>query len=151
LPSTSTAGASGSVFAVDANALIAALLRGKAMRIVTAPRLAFFTTVRTTWEVERYLPELAAELSRRGVRIEAEEVRATFRSLPIVALPESFYESQLAQARSLMEARDPDDVDILALALRLQVPLWTNDRHFRGLSGVQALTTVDMLSVLQSS
>ena len=101
MSSTSTGGAAGSVFTVDANALIAALLRGKA--------------------------------------------------LPIIALPESFYSSRVPQARDLIARRDPNDVDIPAPALRLQIPVWTNDRHVQGLSGVQAATTAQLLARLPST
>src|SRR5437763_216892 len=42
--------------------------------------------------------------------------------------------------------RDPDDIDVLALALRLQAPLWSNDRDFER-TGVEQMTTPDLLKL----
>lgn len=151
MSSTSTSGAAGNVFAVDANALMAALLRGKAMRVLTSPGTVFFTTVRTTWEVERYLPDLATVLARRGIATDAEEQRARFHALPLIAMPERVYQDRLPRARRMIADRDPDDADLLALALHLDIPIWTNDRDFFGLSGVRAINTAEMLSLVTHS
>jgi predicted nucleic acid-binding protein len=148
LSSTSTSGAVGSVLAVDANILISALRRGKAMRLLTSPRLVFLTTIRTTWEVERYLPTLASELSARAVVVDHVQLRERFHSLPLVALPESFYSALLPEARRLIERRDPTDADILALTLRVSVPLWTNDHHFDGIAEIRTVTTAELLALL---
>jgi predicted nucleic acid-binding protein len=43
--------------------------------------------------------------------------------------------------------RDPDDVDVLALALYLGVPVWSNDDEFRE-AGVEWLTTAALLKRL---
>jgi len=48
-------------------------------------------------------------------------------------------------ARKQIADRDPGDVDVLALALRLDVPVWSNDRDFEG-TGVERMTTAELLS-----
>ena len=45
---------------------------------------------------------------------------------------------------AIVEQRDPDDVEVLALTLRLGVPLWSNDRDFEGTS-VELFTTAQLL------
>jgi len=40
--------------------------------------------------------------------------------------------------------RDPDDVDLLAVALHLQLPVWSNDKDFEGLA-VDLFTTERLL------
>jgi predicted nucleic acid-binding protein len=147
--STSHSGETVNVLTVDANPLISALLRGEAARALFSPRIHFFTTMRTTWEVARYLPELAAELARRGARLDERRLLADFHAMPIVPLPDTFYESQMPEARRLIEARDPYDVDILALTLRLGVPLWTNDLDLLSLREIRALTTAELLAALR--
>ena len=45
---------------VDANVFISALVGGKAAELLFNPNLELITTERTTWEVKKYLPKLAA-------------------------------------------------------------------------------------------
>ena len=42
--------------------------------------------------------------------------------------------------------RDPRDVDVLALALALERPLWTNDKDFDD-TMAQVLTTAELLAI----
>jgi predicted nucleic acid-binding protein len=47
-----------------------------------------------------------------------------------------------------MSGKDQDDVELLALALRMKIPVWTNDRDFRN-TGVQTYTTAQLLKLLK--
>ena len=44
---------------VDANIFISALIGGKAAELLFNPDFDLLTTERTTWEVKKYLPQLA--------------------------------------------------------------------------------------------
>jgi len=55
-------------------------------------------------------------------------------------LDEPFYESKMTEALQRVGRRDPDDWPILACALTLQCPIWTEDRDFFG-TGVSVWTT----------
>ena len=44
-------------------------------------------------------------------------------------------------------SRDPDDVDLLALALHLKAAVWSNDRDFRD-AGIELWTTAELLAEL---
>jgi hypothetical protein len=46
-----------------------------------------------------------------------------------------------------MEAKDPEDVDLLALALFLGAPVWSNDDDFKDLP-VKRYTTAEFLKLL---
>jgi hypothetical protein len=46
-----------------------------------------------------------------------------FHQLPIAALADEFYGSHLRQAHGLIDARDPEDADLLALALMTRLPV----------------------------
>lgn len=41
--------------------------------------------------------------------------------------------SHVAEARRYLDKRDPDDVALAALALKLGVPIWSNDNDFEEL------------------
>ena len=44
---------------VDANIFISALIGGKAAELLFNPNFDLLTTERTTWEVKKYIPQLA--------------------------------------------------------------------------------------------
>jgi len=45
--------------------------------------------------------------------------------------------------------RDEDDVELLALAMKLNVPVWSNDSDFKD-SGVEVQTTAKLLKILKA-
>ena len=55
--------------------------------------------------------------------------------------------SAISAARKRIEGRDPDDIELLALALAFNVPVWSSDKDFEG-TGVAWLTTERMLQQL---
>ena len=120
------------------------------MRVLTSPRLTFFTTVRTTWEVERFVPRLAVLLEQRGIHTTEVQLIDRFKALRLIAVQDSFYRRQIALARRLIAQRDPRDVDILALTLRLNIPLWTHDRDFEGIPHIRVVTTAELLAMIET-
>ncbi len=131
---------------VDANPILSALLGGKARRLffeASIHELAVPECV--VEEVRRYLPHVA-----RKVGAERRFVEYALDLLPLTSYPEASYHQALPEARRRIGKRDPADVDVLALALRLGIPLWSNDRDFQG-TGVQLLTTARLLSIFFGS
>lgn len=127
---------------VDANVILSAVIGGRAADLMWKTRSELVTTAHTVQEVARYLPTLA---DKAGISLEV--ALGALRLLPITAHRRSLYGDRVAQARDLIESRDPDDVDLLALALKLKSPIWTNDRDFQGL-GVEVYTTAQLAGVL---
>jgi len=58
----------------------------------------------------------------------------------VLAVPEEVYLDHQAKALARIEQRDPDDWPILATALALTCPVWTEDNDFFG-TGVPTWTT----------
>ena len=120
----------------DANVLLSAVLGGRAKLVLQSSQVEeVLTTGHTFAEVEEY----AAVLAERK-RLSSDLVLLALAAMPVTVIQESQYASALRRARKLVGRRDPDDVDILALALHLRLPLWSNDRDFQG-TGVELLTT----------
>ena len=55
-------------------------------------------------------------------------------------LPLPFYVERETEARARIEQRDPDDWPVLACALTIDCPIWTEDNDFFG-TGVPTWTT----------
>lgn len=127
---------------VDANAILSATIGERAMQIFLS-RCAtdFAVTEAVLREVKEYVPILA---DRKGLN--AGEMLAILALLPLTQHPKALYEAHLPQARNLIGARDPDDVETAALALALDSPIWTNDRDFEGL-GFTIYTTAALLEI----
>jgi predicted nucleic acid-binding protein len=65
-------------------------------------------------------------------------------ALPVTVIERETYSDALPEATRRIARRDPDDVEILALALHLGIPLWSNDNDFEG-AGVEWFTTARLL------
>jgi len=68
-------------------------------------------------------------------------------TLPVTVVDSPAYEDSVAEARRRIGRRDPDDIDLLALAIHLRIPIWSNDNDFTGV-GVEWLTTARLLAKL---
>lgn len=127
---------------VDANPILAALLGGQARRVFFEASVREFAVPENVLsEVREHVPQLARKLGTMPAFLEH-----ALDLLPLRRYPARAYRGTMVEARRRIGRRDPDDVDVLALALRLQAPLWSNDRDFTG-TGVEQLTTPDVLKL----
>jgi len=132
---------------VDANPILSALLteRGAASRIFwRTPTIEFATTAHTISEVRKYLPTLASAIMRSEELLEM-----SLRLLPLAIHDRKAYESRLRDAQLRIGKRDPNDVDLLALALQLGAPIWSNDHDF-SVAGVRWFTTAALLAQMEA-
>jgi predicted nucleic acid-binding protein len=120
------------------------LLGGAAVRVFTSGQIEEFAVAEhTLQEVRDFIPELARELSE-----EPDQLGLVLALLPLEPYPKQFYEGHLEEAERRIAHRDPDDVDVLALTLRLRCPLWSNDGDFDK-TGVIRYTTAQLLKQLR--
>lgn len=129
---------------VDANPLLSALLAGRAREILFTSGLQFYSPQATLFEVEKYLPFVARKLGRSELDLFRE-----FELLPVTAVQPQVYDSDVARATHLIGQRDAKDVPVLALALRLRLPVWTEDRDFENVPDVAVFKTVDLLALVR--
>jgi predicted nucleic acid-binding protein len=127
---------------LDANILVRAVLGRRVRQIITdhTDRVAFFAPEVAYGDARRHLPTL------RGNRFADPAARtaalAVLELLEGVVHPvaEDTYVMQRPSALARIESRDPDDWPILATALVLNCPIWTEDQDFFG-TGVPTWTT----------
>ncbi len=124
---------------VDANILIRLVLGRRVRELVLehADRVAFFTPAVCYDDARRYLPGLL--VPRQVDPGPAVEVLNGFEAI-VRAVDESVYSSARAEALARIERRDAQDWPILATALMLGLPIWTEDQDFFG-TGVPTWTT----------
>ncbi len=80
-------------------------------------------------------------------RLTRPAVSAQLAALPVEVVPESYYRSHITEARSYLGHRDPSDIPLAALALKLGIPIWSNDRDFEELPLI-AYPTARLLRIL---
>lgn len=123
---------------VDANPMISAMSGGAAREVIFSGEFTLYSTQHTLFEVEKYIPAMARKLGRREIDLLRE-----FELLPIIACQPSEYDTCLAEAERLISWRDPKDVQILALTLKLGYALWTEDRDFDGIDAISVRRTAE--------
>jgi predicted nucleic acid-binding protein len=130
--------------AADANVLLSAVLGGRARAALEHPDVEeVFTAETTLAEVQEY-----ASLLAKKKRLSADLVLLAVATLPVTVVDSSVYARSVSEARRRIGRRDPDDIDILALALHFGVPIWSNDNDFE-VAGVEWYTTADLLARLR--
>lgn len=104
--------------AVDANPILSAIIGGKARSVFfDAGHISFYTTLFNFKEVEKYIPALASKRS-----LPLDYLYLALSTLPISVCDVEFYKDTLKKAERLIGDRDPDDVHLLALAMKLSCP-----------------------------
>jgi predicted nucleic acid-binding protein len=128
----------------DANVLLSAVIGGQAKTVLEHPGVeSVVTTAATFEEVQEYAGHLAQKK-----RLDLELVLLAVATLPVAIVPREQYKDAVPRARRKIGKRDPDDVEILALAMHLGWPLWSNDNDFE-LAGIEWYTTAELLQRLR--
>ena len=125
--------------AADANVLLSAVLGHAALKVFTQTDVSVLTTKGVLEEVRDYLPLVAQQYDMLPQALEAQ-----LRLLAVRECEPNDCARKLGEARRAIGSRDPDDVDLLALALAFSVPVWSNDNDFKD-AGVEWYTTARLL------
>lgn len=127
----------------DANVLLSSLLGGRASIALTHTSVEqVYAAAVTLDEVQEYVIVLA-----RKKRLSLDVLLLSLAALPVVIVDRGDYAQKIPEATRRIAQRDPDDIDVLALALHLGVPVWSNDDDFRQ-TGVEWFTTATLLKRL---
>jgi len=134
---------------LDANILIRAVLGKRASQLLaeySGRGIRFYAPDSAYAEAEEYLPSL---LSRR--RRDDVDAAAALRYLMGLVRPvdEDSYKPFEKEAKARLEGRDEDDWPVLATALALSCPIWTEDTDFFG-TGIAVWTTGRVAILLKS-
>lgn len=128
------------IVVVDANIILSALLGGKPSDILFDGRFQFATTEFTLKEVKKYFPKLEKKLG-----ISQEKLLSLLEDLPLKVYAKDFYKDELKEANKIIAHIDKKDVEILALALKLETFLWSQDKHFEKAKYSKLLKTYDFI------
>ena len=125
---------------LDANILIRAVFGERVITLLKSyeDSAEFYTPDVCLAEAKKHVPKIAA---RRGVEpfLAESYLDELFPGL-IQLVDRSLYEEFEERARARIASRDADDWPVVATALLLDAPIWTEDRDFFG-SGIATWTS----------
>jgi predicted nucleic acid-binding protein len=96
-------------------------------------------------EIARHIPRLATKR-----RLDPALLFAALQAIPVDWMPEADYDERRDEAQRRIAARDPDDWPTVALALKLDLPVWSQDKDFTT-AGIEVLTTGELLDALRDA
>ena len=128
--------------AADANVILSAVAGKAALKVFTESSAQIHSPTPVLDEVRQYLPKIALQY-----RMAVESLQGQLRLLAIRENAPEEYRKKVKEARKRIGRRDPDDVDLLALALHLGIPVWSNDKDFE-VAGIDWYTTAELLKEL---
>ena len=134
---------------LDANILLRAVF-GTHVRFILESfedTASFFSPDVCFEDALEYTPDIAA---RRGI-----DATVCFETLDAIgqiveSVDRSLYETHEQLARERVSPRDPDDWPVAAVALLLELPIWTEDQDFFGI-GLASWTTDKVQLYLRAS
>jgi len=133
-----------SKLAADANVILSAIAGKAALRVFLMEGIEIVTTEFNVSEVREYISVIAEKYG-----FGEEILESQLKLLPLLIYQQKFYADFLDKASKRLAESDEADVQLLALSLKLKVPVWSNDRHFQH-SGVEVYTTAKLLKILKT-
>jgi predicted nucleic acid-binding protein len=124
---------------LDANILLRAVLGKRVGELIEryAAKVGLFSPDSAFEEVEEHLPPLSG---KAGMLLERAMTVYDRMGRLVQELPQPMYGEYEAAARARIERVDVDDWPVIACALALGCPIWTEDKDFFG-AGVPTWTT----------
>lgn len=132
---------------VDANVVITALIspKGHTADAFFSPMLNVFAPPFLLEEIEEHKEELQKKTDLSETDFNK---LIAFLTTEIEISPATTFKSFLPKAKKL--SPDPDDVAYFALALKLQCPLWSNDKLLKSQQEVKVFSTAELLQFLST-
>lgn len=132
-------------FVVDTNVLFTYFWPGSFTRSLLRDRdLEFFAPELALREINEHRKEIK---EKTEISQEKFEERRTELAVFVEFIPIEEYSEFLERASPIP---DKDDIDFVALALKFDLPLWSNDGKLKEQSLVKVLTTEELVKLLES-
>jgi len=134
---------------LDANILLRAVFGQRVREILEAyeHEVRFCAPDVCFADAEKYIPDIS---KRRGLDVDlALSVLEQIGGM-VERVDRSLYEEHESTARGRVEIRDVDDWPVVAVALLLEIPIWTEDQDFFG-SGIATWTRIECNSISKNS
>lgn len=132
---------------LDTNILLSGLLKpSTTQKILLSDKPTFFTPEFSLKEIEKHSEEFAKRMGKTRNEFET----ALFLLLSNVKIiPKEEYDSFEKKALALCPKGHKDDWPFIALALKQDCPLWSNDAALKGQLAVKVISTKELIEELE--
>jgi predicted nucleic acid-binding protein len=132
---------------VDANILLASFLKEAITReLLLDARLTLFAPEYLISETSRHLKKNAPLRKRISLSNDELQELLIFLTSRITTIPSKTYSREFKEALNL--APHKEDAPYLALALSMQIPIWSNDKGLKIQSKVKVYSTSELITFL---
>lgn len=132
----------------DSNRIIASLIKnGYSRRILLSRKFSFFTAEFGLNEVIKYKPLIKkkARINEDGFNFLMQNLMSKIKVLS----EEEISRNSIDKAIEIMREIDVDDVVFVALSIELKnIPIWSDDKHFKKQNKVKVYTTKQLAEFL---
>ena len=136
---------------VDANVLFSFFkLDSTTRKLIIDPELELNLELFTPVHALEELKEHEDEMRKLGVSPGDFDVILSSLPLFVNTVPRSFFKPLLSEAEKLLP-EDPDDAPYIALALKLNCPIWSEDVKLKDQSRVKVLSTKELIKLLKAA
>jgi predicted nucleic acid-binding protein len=133
----------------DTNILISALLKDNSFnsQLIKSKFFCIYFPDYGLKEIDKYRSYIRAKRERKSQKLSLEFAELYIMEEINIA-PVDLYRQKIKDASVIMKEIDEKDAPILALALQLCCPIWSNDKHFKMQKAVKVYTTGNLLEIL---
>ncbi len=133
----------------DTNILISALLKDNSInsKLIKAKIFCIYFPDYGLKEIDKYKTYIIAKRIRNSQNLSFEFAKKYIFD-DIRVIPFDLYRNKIKEASEIMKDIDEKDAPILALAMQLCCPIWSNDKHFMMQKAVKVYTTGNLLDLL---
>ncbi len=135
---------------VDSNIIFSALISTNSThRKLLQKPLLFLAPEYGLRELEAHLPLVIKKCAKH--KVSEKEVRFAFDTIlsNIVFIPDDSYRSFMKDALALMKNIDEKDSPFIALAMALDLPLWSNDKALKKQKRIAVFSTEELLKSIK--
>ncbi len=136
----------------DTNVLISALIKDHSInaKLIKSGYFSVYFPEFGLKELDGYQAYIKAKREKGSQSIALEYARS-FILKSIKIIPSDQYQSKMRDAFEIMKEIDEKDAPILALAMQMGYPLWSNDKNFQRQNAVKVYTTGDLLELIDNN
>ena len=127
---------------IDTNILISALIKDDSVtaRIIKSGIFEIYYPEDGMFELEKYRDYIIKK-RKKALQKKSFDYALSFLLESVNAVPSLLYEDKIREAYEIMRDIDEKDTPFLALALKLQCPIWSNDGDFEEQNLVEVYKT----------
>ena len=127
---------------IDTNILISALIKDDSVtaRIIKSGIFEIYYPEDGMFDLEKYRDYIIKK-RKKALQRKSFDYALGFLLESIIVIPSSLYEDKIREAYEVMRDIDEKNTPFLALALKLQCPIWSNDGDFEEQNLVEVYKT----------